>query len=224
MAGYWQRPDETAKVMTSDGFFKSGDIGIMDERGHTRIVDRKKDMIIVSGFNVFPNEIEGVLALHPGVLECAVIGVPDERAGEAVKAFVVRKDPALTEADLVEYCRQHLAGYKKPKTIEFRDDLPRSNIGKILRRALREPSATEAARRGGVMGIAIPMLDLMFFLTENQDNPRHVGAMLIFQRPRRGGARVLDQIVEAYRQATPVPPFNRIPVLQGRPPRVARGR
>ena len=123
MAGYWQRPDETAKVMTPDGFFKSGDIGIMDERGHTRIVDRKKDMIIVSGFNVFPNEIEAVLALHPGVLECAVIGVPDERAGEAVKAFVVRKDPALTEADLMEYCRQHLTGYKKPKYIEFRDEL-----------------------------------------------------------------------------------------------------
>jgi long-chain acyl-CoA synthetase len=146
MAGYWQRPDETAKVMTPDGYFKSGDIGIMDERGHTRIVDRKKDMIIVSGFNVFPNEIEGVLAMHPGVLECAVIGVPDERAGEAVKAFVVRKDPALTEADLMEYCRQHLTGYKKPKYVEFRDELPRSNIGKILRRALREPSATEAAR------------------------------------------------------------------------------
>ena len=141
MAGYWQRPDETAKVMTPDGYFKSGDIGIMDERGHTRIVDRKKDMIIVSGFNVFPNEIEGVLALHPGVLECAVIGVPDERAGEAVKAFVVRKDPALTEADLMEYCRQHLTGYKKPKYIEFRAELPRSNIGKILRRALREPAA-----------------------------------------------------------------------------------
>ena len=148
MAGYWQRPDETAKVMTPDGYFKSGDIGIMDERGHTRIVDRKKDMIIVSGFNVFPNEIEGVLALHPGVLECAVIGVPDERAGEAVKAFVVRKDPALTEAELMEYCRQHLAGYKKPKTIEFRDDLPRSNIGKILRRALRDSPGTAAARSG----------------------------------------------------------------------------
>jgi long-chain acyl-CoA synthetase len=117
----------------------------MDERGHTRIVDRKKDMIIVSGFNVFPNEIEGVLALHPGVLECAVIGVPDERAGEAVKAFVVRKDPALTEADLMEYCREHLAGYKKPKTIEF---LPRSNIGKILRRALRDSPGTAAARSG----------------------------------------------------------------------------
>jgi len=148
MAGYWQRPDETAKVMTPDGFFKSGDIGIMDERGHTRIVDRKKDMIIVSGFNVFPNEIEGVLALHPGVLECAVIGVPDERAGEAVKAFVVRKDPALTEADLMEYCRQHLTGYKKPKYIEFRAELPRSNIGKILRRALRDSPGAESARSG----------------------------------------------------------------------------
>jgi long-chain acyl-CoA synthetase len=148
MAGYWQRPEETAKVMTPDGYFKSGDIGIMDERGHTRIVDRKKDMIIVSGFNVFPNEIEAVLALHPGVLECAVIGVPDERTGEAVKAFIVRKDPALTEADLMEYCRQHLTGYKKPKIIEFRDDLPRSNIGKILRRALRDSPATAVARSG----------------------------------------------------------------------------
>ena len=146
MAGYWQRPEETAKVMTPDGYFKSGDIGIMDEHGHTRIVDRKKDMIIVSGFNVYPNEIEAVLALHPGVLECAVVGVPDERAGEAVKAFVVRKDPTLTAADLMEYCRQHLAGYKKPKYIEFREELPHSNIGKILRRALRDSGASEAAK------------------------------------------------------------------------------
>jgi long-chain acyl-CoA synthetase len=138
MAGYWQRPDETAKVMTPDGFFKSGDIGIMDERGYTKIVDRKKDMIIVSGFNVYPNEIEAVVASHPGVLECAAIGVADERAGEAVKVFVVRKDPALTEADVMEYCKQHLTGYKKPKYIEFRDDLPKSNVGKILRRELRD--------------------------------------------------------------------------------------
>ncbi len=137
MAGYWNRPDETAKVMTPDGFFKSGDIGVMDERGYIRIVDRKKDMIIVSGFNVYPNEIEGVIASHPGVVECAAIGVPDERAGEAVKVFVVRKDPALTEEALAEFCKQNLTGYKKPKYIVFRDDLPKSNVGKILRRELR---------------------------------------------------------------------------------------
>jgi long-chain acyl-CoA synthetase len=145
MAGYWQRPDETAKVMTPDGFFKSGDIGIMDERGYIRIVDRKKDMIIVSGFNVYPNEIESVVAMHPGVLECAAIGVTDERSGEAVKVFVVRKDPAVTEADLMEYCRQQLTGYKKPKYIEFRNELPKSNVGKILRRELRD-SAQPAAQ------------------------------------------------------------------------------
>jgi long-chain acyl-CoA synthetase len=138
MAGYWNRPDETAKVMTPDGFFKSGDIGIMDERGYTKIVDRKKDMVIVSGFNVYPNEVEGVVATHPGVLECAVVGVPDDKSGEAVKVFVVRKDPALTEAELMDYCKQHLTGYKKPKYIEFRDDLPKSNVGKILRRELRD--------------------------------------------------------------------------------------
>jgi len=146
MAGYWNRPEETAKVMTPDGFFKSGDIGIMDERGHVRIVDRKKDMIIVSGFNVYPNELESVVAMHPAVLECAVIGVPDERSGEAVKLFVVRKDPALTEAELAEYCEKQLTGYKRPKYIEFRSELPKSNVGKILRRALRESPATESAR------------------------------------------------------------------------------
>ena len=145
MAGYWQRPDETAKVMTPDGFFKSGDIGIMDERGYTKIVDRKKDMVIVSGFNVYPNEVEGVVATHPGVLECAVVGVPDDKSGEAVKVFVVRKDPALTEAELMEYCKQNLTGYKKPKYIEFRDDLPKSNVGKILRRELRD-SAKQVAQ------------------------------------------------------------------------------
>ncbi len=147
MAGYWQRPDETAKVMTPDGFFKSGDIGIMDENGYTRIVDRKKDMIIVSGFNVYPNEIEGVVAMHPGVLECAAVGVVDERAGEAVKLFVVRKDPALTEADLMEYCRQQLTGYKKPKYIEFRDELPKTNVGKILRRELRDSQQPAQVKR-----------------------------------------------------------------------------
>jgi long-chain acyl-CoA synthetase len=145
MAGYWQRPDETAKAMTPDGFFKSGDIGVMDERGYIRIVDRKKDMIIVSGFNVYPNEIEAVVASHPGVVECAAVGVPDERAGEAVKLFVVRKDPGLTEEALAEFCRQNLTGYKKPKYIVFRDELPKSNVGKILRRELRDmPQAAQA--------------------------------------------------------------------------------
>ncbi len=142
MAGYWNRPDETAKVMTADGFFKSGDIGTMDERGYVKIVDRKKDMILVSGFNVYPNELEGVIAGHPGVLECAVVGVPDEHSGEAVKVFVVRKDPALTESVLMDYCKQQFTGYKKPKYIEFRDELPKTNVGKILRRALRDEQQT----------------------------------------------------------------------------------
>ena len=146
MAGYWQRPDETAKAMTADGFFKSGDIGIMDERGYIKIVDRKKDMIIVSGFNVYPNEVEGVVAMHPGVVECAAVGVPDERSGEAVKVFVVRKDPALTEAQLMDFCKQHLTGYKKPKFIEFRDELPKSNVGKILRRELRDQKPAAQAK------------------------------------------------------------------------------
>jgi long-chain acyl-CoA synthetase len=138
MAGYWQRDDETAKVMTPDGFFRSGDIGIMDESGFTKIVDRKKDMILVSGFNVYPNEIEGVVAGHPGVLECAAVGVPDDYAGEAVKLFVVKKDPALTERDIMEFCKEQLTGYKKPKYVEFRSDLPKTNVGKILRRELRD--------------------------------------------------------------------------------------
>jgi len=138
MAGYWNRPDETAKVMTPDGFFKSGDVGIMDENGYVKIVDRKKDMILVSGFNVYPNELEGVIAGHPGVLECAVVGVPDEHSGEAVKAFVVRKDPNLTTEQLMDYCKQQFTGYKRPKYIEFRDELPKTNVGKILRRALRD--------------------------------------------------------------------------------------
>ncbi len=138
MAGYWNRPDETAKVMTPDGFFRSGDIGVMDDKGFTKIVDRKKDMILVSGFNVYPNEVEGVIAGHPGVLECAAIGVPDENSGEAVKLFVVKKDPALTEKEIMEYCREQLTGYKKPKYIEFRSDLPKTNVGKILRRELRD--------------------------------------------------------------------------------------
>jgi len=137
MAGYWQRPDETAMVMTQDGFFKSGDVGVMDARGYVKIVDRKKDMILVSGFNVYPTEIEQVISLHPGVLECAAIGVPDDRAGESVKLFVVKRDPTLSEDDLVSYCRENFTAYKRPKTIEFRDDLPKSNVGKILRRELR---------------------------------------------------------------------------------------
>ncbi len=140
MAGYWQRPDETVKVMTPDGFFCSGDIGIMDEKGFVRIVDRKKDMILVSGFNVYPNEIEGVVAMHPGVLECAAIGVPDPNSGEAVKLFVVKRDPALSEETLRKYCAENFTGYKRPKTIEFRTELPKTNVGKILRRELREQS------------------------------------------------------------------------------------
>ncbi len=138
MSGYWNRPDETAKVMTPDGFFKSGDVGVMDERGYVKVVDRKKDMILVSGFNVYPNELEGVIALHPGVLECACVGVPDEHSGEAVKVFVVRKDPALTAEALMAYCKEQFTGYKRPKYIEFRDDLPKTNVGKILRRVLRD--------------------------------------------------------------------------------------
>ncbi|TGP18034.1 MULTISPECIES: long-chain fatty acid--CoA ligase [unclassified Mesorhizobium] len=138
MAGYWNRPDETAKVMTKDGFFKSGDMGFMDERGYTKIVDRKKDMILVSGFNVYPNELEEVVAQHPGVLEVAAIGVPDEHSGEVPKLFVVRKDPALTVETLTAYCRENLTGYKRPRYIEFRTELPKTPVGKILRRALRE--------------------------------------------------------------------------------------
>ena len=137
MAGYWNRPDETAEVMTPDGFFRSGDVGVMDEGGYFRIVDRKKDMILVSGFNVYHNELEQVVNLHPGVLECAVIGVPDEKSGEAVKLFVVKRDPTLTEEDLAEYCKQNFTAYKRPKYIEFREELPKSNVGKILRRELR---------------------------------------------------------------------------------------
>jgi len=138
MAGYWLRDDETAKSMTEDGFFKTGDIGIMDERGYTRIVDRKKDMIIVSGFNVYPNEVEGVVASHPGVLECAVVGIPDAHSGEAVKLFVVRKDPNLSGEDMMAWCKEELTGYKRPRFIEFRDTLPKTNVGKILRRELRD--------------------------------------------------------------------------------------
>ncbi len=138
MAGYWQRPEETAKVMTPDGYFMTGDIGYMDREGFIRIVDRKKDMILVSGFNVYPNEVEGVLAMHPGVLECAAIGVPDAKSGEAVKVFVVKKDPALTEDAIRKHCEEHLTGYKRPRFVEFRTELPKTNVGKILRRTLRD--------------------------------------------------------------------------------------
>ncbi|WP_126241977.1 long-chain fatty acid--CoA ligase [Burkholderia gladioli] len=138
MAGYWNRPDETAKVMMADGFFKSGDIGVMDERGYVKIVDRKKDMILVSGFNVYPNEVEDVVASHPGVFEVAAVGVPDEHSGEAVKLFVVKKDPALTDQDIIAYCKERLTGYKRPRFIEFRTELPKTNVGKILRRELRD--------------------------------------------------------------------------------------
>jgi long-chain acyl-CoA synthetase len=145
MRDYWQQPEETAKVMTADGFFKSGDIGIMDARGYTRIVDRKKDMILVSGFNVYPNEVEAVVAAHPGVLECAAVGVPDANSGEAVMLFVVKKDPSLTREALDAYCHQELTGYKRPKYIEFRAELPKSNVGKILRRELRDGVVKKAA-------------------------------------------------------------------------------
>ncbi|HTN28149.1 MAG TPA: long-chain-fatty-acid--CoA ligase [Burkholderiales bacterium] len=144
MKGYWQRPEETAKVMTQDGAFKTGDVGVMDERGYVKIVDRKKDMILVSGFNVYPNELEDVVASCPGVLECCAIGVPDEKSGEVPKLFVVRKDPALTEEQVMEHCRKNLTGYKVPRYIEFRTELPKTNVGKILRRALRDQELKKA--------------------------------------------------------------------------------
>jgi long-chain acyl-CoA synthetase len=151
MKGYWNRPDETAKVFTGDGWLRTGDMGVMDERGNVRITDRKKDMIVVSGFKVFPNEIEDVLTRHPGVLEAGVIGVSDARSGEAVKAIVVRKDPALTEDELLAHCRQHLTSYKVPRLLEFRSEpLPKTNIGKVLRRELR------ASASGGAGTAAAP--------------------------------------------------------------------
>lgn len=137
MQGYWQKPDETAKVFTADGWLKTGDVAVLEANGYLKIVDRKKDMILVSGFNVYPNEIEGVVAQHPGVLECACIGVPDAKSGEVVKIFVVKKDPALTEAELRSFCQQHLTGYKLPKLISFIDELPKTNVGKVLRKELR---------------------------------------------------------------------------------------
>jgi long-chain acyl-CoA synthetase len=138
MAGYWQRPDETAKVMTPDGYFKSGDIGIIDEQGFFKIIDRKKDMILVSGFNVYPNEIEEVVSMLDGVMECACVGMADEKSGEAVKLVIVKKNPALTEAQVQAYCAANLTSYKHPKVIEFRTDLPKTPVGKILRRELRD--------------------------------------------------------------------------------------
>jgi long-chain acyl-CoA synthetase len=146
MKGYWNRPDETAKVFV-DGWLTTGDIGVMDERGFIRLIDRKKDMILVSGFNVYPNEIEDVVAMHPGVREVAAIGVPDPVQGERVKVFVVKRDPALTEAALIQFCRQQLTGYKVPRIVEFRDALPQSNIGKILRRELRDEEIAKAGKK-----------------------------------------------------------------------------
>jgi long-chain acyl-CoA synthetase len=142
MAGYYNQPAETAAAFTPDGFMRTGDIAVMQEDGYSRIVDRKKDMILVSGFNVFPNELENVISLCPGVVECAAVGVPDEKQGEAIKVFVVRKDAALTEEAVLQYCNGQLTGYKRPKHIEFRDSLPKTNVGKILRRELRTSSAS----------------------------------------------------------------------------------
>jgi long-chain acyl-CoA synthetase len=144
MAG-WNRPDETAKVMAADGFFMTGDVGVMNEQGYVKIVDRKKDMILVSGFNVYPNEVEAVVAMHPGVLECAAVGIPDEKSGEAVKLFVVKKDPGLTAEALLAHCRTQLTGYKMPREVEFRTELPKTNVGKILRRELRDEAKKKAA-------------------------------------------------------------------------------
>jgi long-chain acyl-CoA synthetase len=145
MAGYWHQPEESARFLTADGFFKTGDIGTMDERGYVRIVDRKKDMILVSGFNVYPNEVEDVIAGCPGVLECAAVGVPDANSGEVVKMFVVKQDEALTEQDVMAYAAQHLTGYKKPRYVTFIAALPKTNVGKILRRELRDEAPAPAA-------------------------------------------------------------------------------
>jgi long-chain acyl-CoA synthetase len=143
MAGYWKRPDESAKVMTSDGYFRTGDVAVMLADGQVTIVDRMKDMILVSGFNVYPNEVEDVLVMHPGVLEAAVIGLPDDQSGEIVAAYVVRKDDTLTAAELRKFCRENLTGYKVPRHIEFRDSLPKTNVGKVLRRALRDETSNK---------------------------------------------------------------------------------
>jgi len=144
MKGYWKQEAETAKVLTADRWLKTGDVGIMDARGYVTITDRKKDMILVSGFNVYPNEIEGVVAMHAGVLECASVGVPDDKSGEAVKVVVIRKDPALTAEDVLKHCREHLTGYKIPKYVEFRTELPKTPVGKVLRRELRDAPKAKA--------------------------------------------------------------------------------
>jgi long-chain acyl-CoA synthetase len=138
MKGYWEKPGETAQVLTPDGWLKTGDVGFMDARGYVTITDRKKDMILVSGFNVYPNEIEGVVALHPGVLECAAVGVPDAKSGEAVKVVVVRRDPGLNAEEVLKHCREQLTAYKVPRTVEFRSELPKTPVGKVLRRELRD--------------------------------------------------------------------------------------
>ena len=145
MKGYWQHPEETAKVLDKDGWFATGDIGVMEPTGHVKIVDRKKDMIIVSGFNVYPNEIEAVVAMHPGVLECAAVGMPDKKSTEAVKLYVVKKDDRLTKDEVLAHCREHLTGYKVPRDVVFRTELPKTNVGKILRRELRDQAKAEAA-------------------------------------------------------------------------------
>ena len=144
MKGYWNKPDETDKVM-KNGWFLTGDIGVMDEDGYFRIVDRKKDMVVVSGFNVYPNEVEDCLATHPAILEAAVIGVPDDSTGEAVKAFIVKRDPSVSDKDIRDFCKQHLTAYKVPKRVEFRDELPKSNVGKILRKDLRAEEMAQIA-------------------------------------------------------------------------------
>jgi long-chain acyl-CoA synthetase len=145
MKGYWKQEAETAKVLTPDRWLRTGDVGFMDARGYVTITDRKKDMILVSGFNVYPNEIEGVVAMHAGVLECAAVGVPDDKSGEAVKVVVIRKDPALSADDVLKHCREHLTGYKIPKQVEFRTELPKTPVGKVLRRELRDAPKAKAA-------------------------------------------------------------------------------
>jgi long-chain acyl-CoA synthetase len=144
MKGYWQRDDESAKVFASDGAFKTGDIGVMDERGYFKIVDRKKDMILVSGFNVYPNEIEDVVAMCPGVLEVCAVSTPDEKSTEAVRVVIVKKDPSLTKEAVVAFCRERLTGYKLPRVVEFWDELPKTNVGKVLRRTVRDTPAKKA--------------------------------------------------------------------------------
>jgi long-chain acyl-CoA synthetase len=150
MRGYWQRPEETAKVLDGDGWLRTGDIAVMNEQGYFKIVDRKKDMILVSGFNVFPNEVEDVIAMHPKVLEVAAIGLPDDKSGEAVKVYIVRKDDSLSVEEVKQFAAEQLTGYKRPKHIEFCAELPKTNVGKILRRELRDQALRALGERGGV--------------------------------------------------------------------------